>query len=104
MTEQTMTVNGKAPNADEIVDAQIRLIIGIMFRGLLVSSPTVPPATLSCSIAKVTGELISNALAGDLGALLTVRRQVQEAFKDGISKGKLNQPGMPKGNVTKLHA
>ena len=83
--------NGKTVSAEEMIDSQVRQVLGVVIRGLMVSAPGVPAQMLACSIARITAEMISNGMAGDLAAILTVRKSVKEAFNDAIAKGKINQ-------------
>lgn len=84
--------NGKPHSVEDQIDAQVRLILGTVLRGLIANAPNVPPALLVCSIARVTGELISNGIGGDLSAVLMARKEVKAAFERAISSGKLNHP------------
>ena len=60
--------NGKTVSAEEMIDSQVRQVLGVVIRGLMVSAPGVPAQMLACSIARITAEMISNGMAGDLAA------------------------------------
>ena len=101
--------NGKsvAPSAptlspDEQIDVQLRQAIGFMVRGILVSAPGVPPEMIAKSIARITGELIGQAVCGDIVAVLTIRRECKENFTKSMG----DMPVRPLPSVTsqKLNA
>lgn len=76
-----------APSAGEaIIDAQVRAVLGIVIRGLMVSAPTIPVHTLFNSIARQTGHLMAGALSGDVEAVAKVRTGFRLAFVDGVQK------------------
>lgn len=85
-------VNGAAaaaaqqPTTDEVIDTQLRQTLGFMIRGILVSAPGVSADVITRSIARITGELIGQAVVGPLTDVLTIRRMCKESFADGMSK------------------
>ena len=81
-----------APSLDAQLDAQIRQLLGIMFRGVLVSSPGIPPEALVFSIARVTGELTALMLSGDLSATLRFRSMIKEQFTNAVARQPVTPP------------
>ena len=45
---------------EDVLDAQITQVLGIVIRGLMVSSPGIPPVLVVHSIARVVGNLLGN--------------------------------------------
>lgn len=74
---------------DAQLDIQTRQIIGVMFRGLLVSAPGIPPDALIRSVARVTGEFCATAIVGDLAPVLVHRKAIKEAFTDAVGRAKV---------------
>lgn len=88
--------NARASSLAEQLDAQLRLPIGVMFRGILVSSPGVPADAIMKSMCRLVAEMIGNAIVGDLAPVLTIRRECKEAFDETLTKTPINpnqQPG-----------
>lgn len=81
--------------AEMQIDAQLRQVVGIMFRGILVSAPGIPAQAIMASIARVTGELIGQAVVGELGPVLTIRRMCKEAFDKSLSAAPIKNPATP---------
>lgn len=76
-----------APSAAEaIIDSQVRAVLGIVVRGLMVSAPTIPVYVLFNSIARQTGNLMAGALSGDVEAVAKVRKDFRLAFADGVQR------------------
>lgn len=85
--DATAAAKGRA-----VLDAQVTQIVGVVIRGILVSSPGVPGHEVLASVARVTGTLTAGALQGDLQALLTIRKSLKDAFGEGMQKAPLIQP------------
>lgn len=76
--------------AEAVVDAQIRQVVGVVIRGILVSGAGVPPDALCRSIARVTGALLADAVRADLRLMLQHRAGIKEAFKAGIDSTRVD--------------
>ena len=84
---------------EDVIDPQVRQVVGVTVRGLLVSAPGVPPAELVKSIARQTGYALANSINGDLQAVLKLRREFKDAFDKGVSDVKIVPPmNMPPRN------
>jgi len=91
-------VNGAHPQPDQtavqkaeaVVDAQLRQVIGVTIRGILVSSPGFPSDVICRSIARVTGALLCDAVHADLALMLKHRAGIKDAFKAGVDSTKVN--------------
>ena len=92
--------NSTIAAAEAQLDAQLRLTIGIMFRGILVSSPGLPPDVLMKSIVRLVGEMIGNTIVGDLAPVLKLRRACKEAFEHALSKTPIQPDNRPMPNLT----
>lgn len=89
--QQAATV---AQQTRDQIDALFSPIIGVLLRGILVSSPGVPPAEAMNSICRVMGNLMAGSIQGDLQSVLMVRKGFKDAFADGVQSAKLIQnPG-----------
>lgn len=73
-------------------EQMLRAVIGVTLRGLVSSSPGVPPQVLMAAIAWQVGNQMAEALAGELSALFVLRKGFIEAFTDGVQKAKIIQP------------
>lgn len=80
------------PSLDAQLDAQIRQILGIVCRGILISSPGIPPEALVLSISRVTGELAALMLSGDLAGTLKFRAMIKEAFVGAVARQPIAPP------------
>lgn len=69
--------------AEAIFDAQIAQIIGVVIRGLMVST-NVPPDVLWRSVMRVEARLIGDSLAGDLGPVFGARNAIKAALADTL--------------------
>ena len=76
---------------EQILDAQVRLVLGTLIRGLL-TSPGIPPHLLLASIAKQTGEILATAITADLPTTLSLRKQWKDAFTQAVTKAPLQLP------------
>ena len=86
---------------EEILDAQVRLVVGTMIRGLIATA-AVPAHLLMTSIAKQTGEIIAGTITADLPTLLTLRKQWRDAFGQAVTQSPIHAPQaqlIPSGNV-----
>lgn len=91
---QTQQPAQQAPSLDDQLDAQIRQVLGITCRGILVSAPGIGPDKVVCSIARVVAEVIGNSIVGDLSPVLMIRKAAREAFNDKLGKMPIQQvPG-----------
>lgn len=88
----TVAEPNSVAQARAVIDGQIRQVVGVNIRGLLVSAPGVPPHELLNSIARVTGMLLAESVVADLGTSLRMRTGFKEAFADGIAKTPPKQP------------
>lgn len=78
--------------AENMLDAQIKGIIGVMIRGLMISSPGVPPDALLRSVARTTAQLMGDAFAGELVPVMKVRQTIIEAFTTALKKTPIKTP------------
>lgn len=85
---------GAIAKTRELIDAQIRQVIGVNIRGLLVSAPGVAPHEMLNAIARVTGGLLAESIVADLSVILRMRTGFKEAFADGIAKTPPKQPAI----------
>ena len=76
---------------EQILDAQVRLVVGTMIRGLVATS-AVPAHLLMTSIAKQTGEIIAGTITADLSTILTLRMQWKAAFTQAVTKAPIIAP------------
>lgn len=83
----------QAPNPQMVLDAQVRQLLGILLRGLLVSAPGVQPHDLLNSVSRQTGSLVAGSLQGDLATMLRVRKGFKDAFAEGVQGVPIQQPG-----------
>src|ERR1700719_752994 len=81
--QSTVAARGKAA-----LDVQVGPILGTMIRGLLVSAQGIPAHMILESIARVTGGLLADSIAGDLGPVLKLRAGFKEAFDEGVRSSK----------------
>lgn len=79
-----------------LLDAQIGQTIGTVVRGILVSAPGVDPRELLSAIARTTGNVCASSVAGELPAVLMIRKAMKEAFDEGVNKAPVIQPGAAK--------
>jgi hypothetical protein len=93
----TPEVFAAATAMERKVGPVVRQVLGIVIRGLLVSSPGVPPNVLLGIMAWQTGNLLAGAFQADLGTTLMVRKQLKEGFAEGIAKTPVAQPPMQGG-------
>lgn len=91
-----------AAQLKNIVNAQVEPVIGVVFRGVMVSAGGVPPNILLPAIARAAGKMLAMSVAGNTIELMSAaRRDFIEAFKDGVQKVPLltpaggQMPGMP---------
>jgi len=85
-------------NLNEMVAKPVRIVMGTMVRGLLISSPGVQPHIVMNAIAWQIGNMLASSIQSDnLPALLQLRKGFTDAFNDGMAKGKIIAPEMPKG-------
>lgn len=85
-----------APSFDpSAVEACARQIVGVMIRGLIASAQTVPHDVMLTAIARQTGNLLANSVAGDLGPIFALRKSLKDAFADGIQAAKPRAMGVP---------
>ncbi len=70
-----------ASHAESILDAQVMNVVGVVTRGLIVSSAGVPPDVLLRSMARCFARVVGEAIAGDLAPVFQVRASVREAFE-----------------------
>lgn len=91
------TPKDAAQRARDLLDAQVRLIVGTVIRGLLVSAPGVQPVDLLNSICRETGNLVAGAVNGDIAAVLNIRSGFKKNFEFGVKKAPLlqQQTGIP---------
>ena len=103
--EDAGTVNGTPapsappPSPESVIDAQVRQIVGVVLRGLLMSAPNIPADVLIKSICRQTGSLVAGSLQGDVATLLKLRASFKEAFADGVNKAPLQAPVAPQPGV-----
>jgi len=74
----------RAPTAQEIIESQVRQVIGITLRGLLVSAPGIQPHVLLNAISRQTGALIASVIEADLSTVVNLRKGFQDAFLEGV--------------------
>lgn len=88
------------PNPDHIkqveqllatISPQIRAVLGTVFRGLMVSTPGVPPHVVLQICCFECGNFAGSALQGDVIELIKLRKSFKDSFEDGISKAKITQ-------------
>lgn len=84
-----------------LIQAQVRQVLGITIRGLMVSAPGVPAHVLLGAICHETGNLCAGAVSGMLGAVMEARRGMKDAFDAGVKKAPMlqAQPGGPEQQV-----
>jgi hypothetical protein len=89
-------VHADAPRLtnEQILDAQVRLVLGTLVRGIL-TSQGVPPHLLLASIAKQTGEILATAITADLPTTLSLRKQWKDAFTTAVTKAPMQLPPAP---------
>lgn len=77
-----------ASKVEAAIEPAIRQVIGTMVRGLLVSAPGIPAHMVLNAVARQTGNLLADALAGDLSTLLRIRKGFKDAFAEGVQVAK----------------
>jgi hypothetical protein len=78
------------------IDGQVLQHVGVLIRGLLVSSPQIPHALLLNSVARVTGQVLAMTVAGGSNTIemtSAARADFKKSFGAGIAKIALLQPG-----------
>lgn len=85
----------RGPTATEMLDAQVRNILAIVLRGIMVSSPGVSPQMVLNAICRQTGSLCAGSIAGELAGVLAHRAGFKKAFEEGVQKAPLVQPPKP---------
>jgi hypothetical protein len=70
------------------IEPAVRQVVGTVLRGILVSAPGVPAHMLLNAVARVTGNLLADSLAGDLQTLLRLRKGFKDAFAEGVQAAK----------------
>jgi hypothetical protein len=69
-----------------------------MLRGFLVSSPGIPPDALLRSIARMSGDCLSQELMGDLTSILPLRAAMKDEFCKAVDAVKSRpQPSLVDG-------
>ena len=87
--------------AEAVLDAQVRQVMGVMLRGLMVSAPGIDPATLLRSTARAMASLMCEAITGDLVPVLQVRAGFRKAFEETLKRMPVKQNlEMPKQSMT----
>ena len=77
----------------DMIDAQVQQVVGVTFRGLLVSAPGVPHNVLLPCIARAAGKMLAMSVAGNSVELtVRARKDFQDAFRDGLAKVPILQP------------
>lgn len=92
-----------AANPNAVIEAQVRQVLGVLIRGLMVSAPGVPPEVLVNAIARQTGALLATSITGDLSSVLGVRKGFKDAFADGVAKTPVLPAVPPVAAPQKLH-
>jgi hypothetical protein len=91
-TEPKPDLAGAIQRAENLLDAQVKQIMGVTIRGLLVSSPGVPPDALLRSVARTTAQLMGDAITGDLVPVMKVRETIRDAFAQSLKKAPIRTP------------
>jgi len=74
------------------LDAQMKLLVGVNFRGILISSPDFKADELVLSFARIAGEIAATALIGDLIPTMNMRRRIVDEFSDAVRRMPYAQP------------
>lgn len=90
-------IQGAVDRARTLIDEQVKLVLGVVYRGIIVSSPGVPPIEVLKSIARMSGNIIAAGIQADLTATLMLRREFKDAFAEGVQNAPIAPP--PSGNV-----
>lgn len=94
-TEALPHAPGAAPTIEQAVtqlDPLLTAIIGTMIRGILVSAPGLPAHLLMSMIALKAGSTLASAVQADLTTLLTIRKNLKDAFDKGVKSAPMSQP------------
>lgn len=75
-----MALNAQA----KALQGPVRIVMGTVIRGLLVSAPGIQPAMVLNVIAWTAGHILASSLKGDLATLLQIRTALKKAFEEGI--------------------
>ena len=79
--------------AEVVFDREIKKILGVTLRGLMVST-NVAPDVLWRSIMRVNAQLIAESMAGELASVFRVRDTIRQAFLKAL-KGQPVKPAAP---------
>ena len=87
----------KVLKPEEQLEGLVRQTIGLLVRGLLVSTPGMPADLVLKAVCRQTGNLCAGSIQGNLTDVLMVRKGFKEAFHEGVASAPTVTPGMPAG-------
>lgn len=70
----------------ELVDQQVQQVMGIMIRGILVSSPGIPPNIVIPAIARACGKMLAMSITGSVEQTVKARGDMKAGFEDGLKQ------------------
>lgn len=70
---------------DLALDQMCMAALGVVIRGLVVTASGAPIDRLLASIARTTGRLCADSVAGDLQPVLRIRKATKDAFDEGVN-------------------
>lgn len=81
------------------LNGPVRHVVGVMVQGMLTTAPGVPSHVILNVICWQLGNIVGEALQGDMATLFSLRKAFQENFSDGVKKAKMVMPGGPPANL-----
>ena len=87
--------------AQTLVDAAVRQVLGVVLRGLMVSTPGIGPEVLARSAAKQVGIILAESMTAELDQMLKLRKQLKDAFDEGVKEAKIKVPQATPGRLVR---
>lgn len=86
---QTVDVVTAERKIGEMLAPQFRQVLGIVMRGIMISTPNVPAHIVLNVLCREMGQLAAESLSADLPTVFKLRQGYKAAFNEGVKAAKI---------------